>query len=142
MARPSLNGAKLCALEFLAAVTNSIGGLQSGSEEGLDKTDLAKAMEEVAKPFKAEEVSSIIRVGDGSWNGLNIRPPMMSLGDVSTLGVIGVESGKPKISFSLDNKPFSDDGWFHTQKLVASLSFIGGLYDDEQHVRSAIRTRA
>jgi hypothetical protein len=103
-------------------------------EESLDKTDLAKAMEEATKPFKAQKVSSINTVGDGSWNGLNIRPPMMSLGDVSTLGVIGVESGKTRISFSLDNKPFSDDGWFHTQNLVASLSFIGGLYDDEQHV--------
>jgi hypothetical protein len=103
-------------------------------QESLDKTDLAKAMGEATKPFKAEQVSSIIPVGDGSWNGLNIRPPTMSLGEVSTLGVIGVESGKPKISFSLDNKPFSDDGWFHTQNLVASLSFIGGLYSDEQHV--------
>ena len=47
--------------------------------------------------------------------------------------MINVESGKPKVSFSLDNKPFSDDAWFHTQTLVASLSFIGGLYRDKQH---------
>lgn len=102
-------------------------------EESLDTTDMAKAMTEATKPFKEEEVSSIHTVGDGTWNGLNLRPPMMYLGDVSTLGVIGVESGKPKVSFALDNKPFSDDVWFHTQRLVASLSFIGGLYADEQH---------
>jgi hypothetical protein len=38
------------------------------------------------------------------------------------------------VSFALQNKPFSDDPWFHTHKLVASLSFIGGLYGDEGHV--------
>jgi hypothetical protein len=102
-------------------------------EEALDKSDVAKAMTEATKPFKGEGVSSIYPVGAGTWNGLNLRPPMMYLGDASTLGVIGVESGKPRISFSLDNKPFSDDVWFHTQTLVASLSFIGGLYADEQH---------
>jgi hypothetical protein len=102
-------------------------------EESLDTTDMAKAMTEATKPFKEEEVSSIHTVGEGTWNGLNLRPPMMYLGDVSTLGVIGVESGKPKVSFALDNKPFSDDVWFHTQRLVVSLSFIGGLYADEQH---------
>jgi hypothetical protein len=102
-------------------------------EEGLDKADVAKITTEAAKPFKEEQVSSVCPVGDGTWNGLNIRPPTMYLGDVSTLGVIAIESGKPKVSFSLDNKPFSDDVWFHTQHLVASLSFIGGLYGDEQH---------
>jgi len=43
------------------------------------------------------------------------------------------ESGRPKVSFALDGKPFSDDTWFHTQALVASLSFIGGLYGDDHH---------
>jgi hypothetical protein len=59
---------------------------------------------------------------------------MMFFGKASTLGVISTESEKPKVSFSLDDKPFSDDAFFHTQCLVASLSFIGGLYGDEQHV--------
>src|SRR5260370_13251839 len=58
---------------------------------------------------------------------------MMHFGQVSTLGVVGTEFGKPKISFPLDNKPFCSDNWFHTQHLVASLSFIGALYGDEQH---------
>jgi len=102
-------------------------------EEALDRTDLAKAMTDATRPFKEEKVSSICPIGDGTWNGLNIRPPMMYLGDISTLGVIGFESGRPKVSFALDNKPFSDHAWFHSQTLVASLSFIGGLYADEQH---------
>jgi len=103
-------------------------------EEALDRNDMAKGLADATKPFKTEEVSSVCTVGDGSWNGLNIRPPTMYLDESSTLGVMGTEAGKPKVSFSLDNKPFSDDVWFHTQHLVASLSFIGGLYGDERHI--------
>jgi hypothetical protein len=58
---------------------------------------------------------------------------MMHFGEVSTLGVMGTELGRPKVSFALDRKPVNDDPWFHTQGLVASLSFIGGLYEDKQH---------
>jgi len=103
-------------------------------EKGINHQDRAKALEEAVAPFKAEQVASVHPVGDGSWNGLNIRPPMMSLNSVSTLGVIDTSSRPPKISFALDNKPFSDDVWFYTQHLVASLSFIGGLYSDEEHL--------
>jgi len=72
-------------------------------------------------------------VSTESWNGRNVRPPMMHFGQISTLGVIGRGSGKPKISFPLSEKPFCGDTWFHTQHLVASVSFIGGLYGDEHH---------
>jgi hypothetical protein len=58
---------------------------------------------------------------------------MMSLGQTSVLGVVSREGGKPKVSFSLSEKPFSDDSWFFSQLLIASLSFSGGLYDDDQH---------
>lgn len=75
----------------------------------------------------------ICRVSEHSWNGLNIRPPMMSFEQVSVLGIFGREQGKPKVSFSLGDKPFCGDTWFHTQHLVASVSFMGGLYDDEQY---------
>jgi hypothetical protein len=47
--------------------------------------------------------------------------------------VIGRESGKPRVSFPLNDKPFCPDTWFHTQHLVASVSCLGGLYGDEQH---------
>ena len=72
-------------------------------------------------------------VSTESWNGRNVRPPMMHFGQISTLGVIGRGSGKPKVSFPLNEKPFSGDIWFHMQHLVASVSFIGGLYGDEHH---------
>ncbi len=68
-----------------------------------------------------------------SWNGFNVRPPMMYFDQLSTLGVVGREGGAPKVSFSLANKPISDDLWFHTQLLVASLSFVGALYEDREY---------
>ncbi len=68
-----------------------------------------------------------------SWNGRNVRPAMMHFGEVSALGVIGHESGKPKVSFPLNDKPFCGDARFHTQHLVASVSLMGRLYGDEQH---------
>lgn len=72
-------------------------------------------------------------VSEYSWNGQNVRPPMMSFDQVSVLGVFGRERSQPKVSFALSNKPFCSDTWFHTQHLVASVSFIGSLYGDEQY---------
>jgi hypothetical protein len=67
------------------------------------------------------------------WNGLSLRPPMMMLGEESALGVLTRERGKPRVSFALNDKPFCDDAWFHSQHLVASISTIGGLHDDDDH---------
>ena len=69
-----------------------------------------------------------------SWNGLNIRSPMMYFDESSALGVVSNRYDNPQLTFSLTDKPFSDHPSFHTQHLVASLSFIGGLYDDDQHI--------
>lgn len=70
-------------------------------------------------------------ISEHTWNGLKV--PMMYLGETSVLGVVGRERGKARVSFALSEKPFADDIWFHTQQLVASISFIGGLFGDEQH---------
>lgn len=70
---------------------------------------------------------------ESSWNGLNLRPPMMYFSEAASLGVLVTESGKPRLSFGLADKPFAGDNWFHTQHLVASLSFIGGLYGNEDY---------
>ncbi|NBQ68002.1 MAG: hypothetical protein EBU46_03860 [Nitrosomonadaceae bacterium] len=72
-------------------------------------------------------------LSEHSWSGGSVRPPVMSFDQFSVLGVFGRENGKPKVSFALSNKPFCGDTWFHTQHLVASVSFIGGLYGDEQY---------
>lgn len=70
-------------------------------------------------------------VSEHSWGGGSVRPPMMSFDQISVLGVFGREHDKPKVSFSLSDKSFCGDTWFHTQHLVASVSFIGGLYGDD-----------
>ena len=66
-----------------------------------------------------------------SWNGQNVRPPMMILGVASAMGVLGKSHGSPSISFALADKPFDGDFRYHTQHLVASLRMYGA--PDEQH---------
>jgi len=89
-------------------------------------------MDEVVRPFGEMRLTRC-QVSEFLWNGRNVRAPMMHLGETSVLGVMTKEGGKPQVSFALSDKPFSTDSWFHTQHLAASLSFRGGLYEDEQH---------
>lgn len=70
---------------------------------------------------------------DLSWNGRNVRPPSMTIGKASVLGVVGKQQGQPSVSFQLAEKPLSSNLWFHTQQLLASISFVGGLHGDERH---------
>lgn len=97
-----------------------------------DAHNTQEGLTEIMKPFQGR-ASVMCRVDAGIWSGGAVRPPMMHFGEVSTLGIFSNEFGKPKISFALEGKPFNGDTWFHTQALVASVSFIGGLYGDEQH---------
>jgi hypothetical protein len=85
------------------------------------------------KGIFGEGPHSICGLSEHSWNGLNIRPPMMHFGEAASLGVLITDSPKPRMSFGLTDKPFSSDIWFHSQHLVASLSFIGGLYGNEEY---------
>ena len=103
-------------------------------EQSTDNESREKLIVKAAEDFKKEEVRSVCSVSSGSWNGLNIRPPTMYLGSTSALGVIDDSSRPPQVSFALTDKPFSDDPWFFTQKLVTSLSFIGGLYRNEDYI--------
>lgn len=89
-------------------------------------------IEEIHRSF-GERQFLFNQVSSHTWNGLNVQPPMMSLGERSTLAMIESEGDKPRVSFQLPDKPFCSDVWFHRQRLVASLSFIGGLYGDEHH---------
>lgn len=79
-----------------------------------------------AQELLGEGPWSHCRIGDGLWNGLNARPPMMVFGEASSMGVAGQSGGKPSVSFTLNDKPFSGDNWFFTQHLVASLQVYGG----------------
>lgn len=89
-------------------------------------------LDEACKPF-TESMLMRCHVSDATWNGLNVRAPMMYFGKASALGVMSDEDSKPKVSFALSDKPFCDDTWFYKQHLIASISFVGGLYGDEQH---------
>src|ERR1700674_4820150 len=91
-----------------------------------------KNLEALCEPFGAGPFT-MCGVHELSWNGLNIRPPMMHFSEVTSLGVLVTERDKPRLSFGLNDKPFCGDTWFHTQHLVASLSFIGGLYGNENY---------
>ena len=85
------------------------------------------------KKIFGEDPFKICAVDLFSWNGLNLQAPMMTFGETAQLGVLVADNGKPKLSFALGDKPFCGETWFHSQHLVASLSFLGGLYGDDLH---------
>lgn len=87
-------------------------------------------MDVLRAPF-GNEPCMVCGVDEHLWNGMNLRPPMMHFGDVASLGVLVTEGDKPKIAFGLNDRPYASDSWFHTQHLVASVSFSGGLYGRE-----------
>jgi hypothetical protein len=90
-----------------------------------------EASMEPTRAVLGEEVRTFSRVVPELWNGLNVRPPMMILGEASALGVIGESRNRTSVSFTLNEKPFSGETWFRTQHLVASLNVYGPT--DEQH---------
>jgi hypothetical protein len=88
--------------------------------------------QELTMPF-GPGPHTVCGVDEVSWNGLNIYPPMMHLGQSSSLGVLVDDSEQPKLTFALSDRPFATDIWFHTQHLAASLSFMGGLYSNSDY---------
>lgn len=88
-------------------------------------------IDEAAKPFEDLPLTRY-RVDGHLWSGA-VHPPMMYFGEASTLGVMGESNGVPRVNFAFANKPFDGDPHYSHQHLVASISFIGGLYGDEQH---------
>jgi hypothetical protein len=73
--------------------------------------------------------------GDSRHYGISpiSRAPMMRIERTSQMGILSQDRGPPKLSFAYGGKPFNGDLWFHTQHLVASVSFIGGLFGDDHH---------
>jgi len=74
-------------------------------------------------------------VGDSRHYGSGpiSHAPMMRIARTTQMGILSQDRGPPKLSFAYGGKPFNGDFWFHTQHLVASVSFIGGLYGDDHH---------
>ena len=82
---------------------------------------------EALQGIVGKEPCTICGVDEFLWNGLNLKPPMMYFSEVASLGVL-TDAERPKLSFGLNDRPYADDPWFHTQNLVASISISGGLY--------------
>ena len=90
----------------------------------------AEIIEDALKLFDGQPLVACRVTDRFFWNGGAVRPPMMIFGEASSLGVFGQELNKPKVSFSLDDKPFCGESWFFNQVLVASVKLYGG---DAQH---------
>ncbi len=92
----------------------------------------ARSLFDEARRFFGDKKLSLHNVSGAIWNEGEVCPPMMYLGETSALGIVGGIGGKVQVSFSLSEKPFCDNAWYYRQHLVASISMIGKLYDDEQ----------
>lgn len=86
---------------------------------------------QIAKSLVGESAPLICTMSELSWNGLNIKPPTMILGQASSLGVIVNRYERDTASFALGDKPFSGDVWFHMQHLVASVSMFRSRREQE-----------
>ena len=75
--------------------------------------------------LKALAAESVMRVeigdGDGMWNGLNLKPPLMYIEDERVLGARSENDGIPSLTFELREKPFYEGHEVHTQHYVASI---------------------
>lgn len=74
----------------------------------------------------------ICTVDTGIWNGLNVKAPYVYFSEGSSLATIGTSSGKPRVSFQLPPKPFSEERWVHDQHLVVSANLGIGLFGNER----------
>lgn len=68
----------------------------------------------------------------GVWNGLNVKAPYVYFSEGSSLATIGTSSGKPRVSFQLPPKPFSEERWTQDQHLVISVDLGIGLFGNER----------
>ena len=87
-------------------------------------------IEEALKCFEGRRLTACHVDPRFFWNGGTVQPPIMILGDASSLGVFSETSGRPRVSFALRDKPFCEDHWFFRQHLIASVKLWNS---DEQH---------
>jgi len=113
--------------ESLMRDGDQAGGRQYAIWWRRERFDDAGDLAALRAPF-GEEPCTTCGVDEHLWNGLNLRPPMMHFVEVASLGVLVTDGNKPKLSFGLNDRPYAGESWFHTQHLVASVSFLGGLY--------------
>jgi len=78
--------------------------------------------------------TSVLRcsLSTATWNGLNVKPPLLQFGEKSVLATVGNSSGRIRVSFALPEKPCFDDVRIRQQHLMASISPGIGLYGNER----------
>ena len=71
--------------------------------------------------FKEVESFARTEIREGTWNGLNLKPPLMWIEDERVLGSRSESDGIPSLTFELREKPFYEEHEVHTQHYVASI---------------------
>jgi hypothetical protein len=88
------------------------------------------------KQFQASQAKSVgrieIRIDDGIWNGMNLKPPLMYIEDERVLASRSEGDGIPSLTFELREKPFYVGHEVHTQHYVASIEPLA--YGDGEQV--------
>jgi hypothetical protein len=74
---------------------------------------------------------SVLR-DEGIWNGLNVVPRTVYIGEQSALASVTDSGTRPSISFQLPTKPFFEDVGLYRQSVVVSLSPVGDLFGQEE----------
>ena len=67
-----------------------------------------------------------------TWNGLNIKAPIMHFAEKSVLASVGQDTDKIRVSFSLPEKHTYNQGRLNQQNIVASIDKGIGLFGNEQ----------
>ena len=92
-----------------------------GAFRAIDGLNLYSNVQEGVEELATSLGGAIINfLSDESWNGLNIKPPMMHFSTCDLLGNVHERSGTPVLSFELRDKPYSDNPSFLSQHLVVS----------------------
>jgi hypothetical protein len=89
------------------------------------------AQDRLAAVVGDAEQATVCRTSGHLWNGLNLKAPRMIFGSSDALGVIVEKWGKPTVTFSLTDKPYSSHFDFYQQLLIASVSmYVGSTSED------------
>ena len=103
-------------------------------EDGSFEADLSIWSKEGREvDLKRFQVESVARIGiaEGTWSGLNSKPPLMYIEDERVLGARSENGGIPSLTFELRDKPFYEGPEVHTQHFVASIDPLA-FGEDEQ----------
>lgn len=87
---------------------------------------------DAARAFFGNEGLTMCRVSEGTWNGLNVRAPIVYFADAGVLAAVDESGNTPAISFSMVNRPFAEFPKVHHQHYVLSVEPGVGLFGNEQ----------